>query len=123
MVRYIAIQHPSISLVPSSTIRFLVTIMYCIVMARSNVDTGLGDNCVVESEIDGLVWVPLDGAVVIFISTMLWQTSMKHIVPEEVALIQLLEVPLGPLWVWVALGEAADMYALVGGFVFLVTLI
>jgi len=121
--RYVAIHRPSIDLVPSSTISFLVTMMWGLVMAHGNVAMGVRDNCVVKSGIEGLVWVALDGAVVMSIAMMLWQVSMKYIVPAEVALIQLLEVPLGPLWVWVALDEAPDIYSLVGGIVFLVTLI
>jgi drug/metabolite transporter (DMT)-like permease len=41
----------------------------------------------------------------------------------EVALISLLEVVLGPLWVWLARGERPAAWSLVGGFVVLVAVV
>jgi drug/metabolite transporter (DMT)-like permease len=41
----------------------------------------------------------------------------------EVALITLLEVVLGPLWVWIAFSESPDAATLVGGMVVLVAVI
>ena len=41
----------------------------------------------------------------------------------EVALITLLEVVLGPLWVWIAFSETPDTATLVGGLVVLVAVI
>jgi drug/metabolite transporter, DME family len=41
----------------------------------------------------------------------------------EVALITLLEVVLGPLWVWIAFSESPDAATLLGGMVVLVAVI
>jgi drug/metabolite transporter (DMT)-like permease len=43
-------------------------------------------------------------------------TAGARLIPAaEVALISLLEVVLGPLWVWIALGETPAAIAVVGG--------
>jgi drug/metabolite transporter, DME family len=39
----------------------------------------------------------------------------KHVPAAELALLCLLEVVLGPAWVWFFLGETVDFYTLVGG--------
>ena len=41
----------------------------------------------------------------------------------EVALITLLEVVLGPLWVWIALGERPALIAIVGGVVVILAVV
>jgi drug/metabolite transporter (DMT)-like permease len=41
----------------------------------------------------------------------------------EVALITLLEVVLGPLWVWIALGERPALIAVVGGVVVILAVV
>jgi len=46
---------------------------------------------------------------------MLMVRAARHLAPHEIALIGLLEVVLGPLWVWVGAGEAPGRATLVGG--------
>jgi drug/metabolite transporter (DMT)-like permease len=47
----------------------------------------------------------------------------RLIPPAEVALITLLEIVLGPLWVWIALSETPASIAIVGGLVVVVAVI
>jgi drug/metabolite transporter (DMT)-like permease len=46
----------------------------------------------------------------------------RYITAPEVGLLMLLETVLGPLWVWLALGERASALSLTGGAIVLVTL-
>nr|WP_037257670.1 DMT family transporter [Rhodovibrio salinarum] len=46
----------------------------------------------------------------------------RYITAPEVGLLMLLETVLGPLWVWLALGERASALSLTGGGIVLVTL-
>jgi drug/metabolite transporter (DMT)-like permease len=39
----------------------------------------------------------------------------RHVPAAEVALLNLTEVVLGPLWVWLAYDEATGVYTLIGG--------
>jgi len=41
----------------------------------------------------------------------------------ELALLSMTEVVLGPIWVWLAIGEAADFYTLLGGAVIMAAII
>lgn len=43
--------------------------------------------------------------------------------PAEIALITLLEVLLGPLWVWIGVGETPSRYTIVGGAIIMLCLV
>lgn len=62
------------------------------------------------------------GLVVIPIAFGLITTGPRYITAPEVGLLMLLETVLGPLWVWLALGERAGVQALLGGSLVVVTL-
>ena len=61
------------------------------------------------------IWVFLMGAVVLPISFGLLTLGPRYIPAPEVGLILLLETALGPLWVWLVLGEGANAQVLTGG--------
>ena len=46
----------------------------------------------------------------------------RYIPAAEVSLMMLLEAILGPLWVWLALGENPGLYTLLGGAIIIITL-
>lgn len=46
---------------------------------------------------------------------MLMVRAARHLAPHEIALVSLLEVVMGPLWVWAGAGEAPGQATLVGG--------
>ena len=64
---------------------------------------------------DQVIWVVLMGAVVLPISFGLVTLGPRYIPAPEVGLILLLETALGPLWVWLVLGEGANAQVLTGG--------
>ena len=55
------------------------------------------------------------GAFQLALPCWLMVRAMRHLAPHEAALIALLEVVLGPLWVWLGVGEATPAATLQGG--------
>jgi drug/metabolite transporter (DMT)-like permease len=64
---------------------------------------------------DDVVWLALLGGGQIGLGLALLTVGARLIPATQVALITLLEVVLGPLWVWIALGERPGTATLVGG--------
>jgi drug/metabolite transporter (DMT)-like permease len=62
------------------------------------------------------------GVYMLPIGTALMFVGPRYIPAAEVGLLLLLESVLGPVWVWLALGEAPGGYTLVGGAIVLSTL-
>jgi drug/metabolite transporter (DMT)-like permease len=62
-----------------------------------------------------VVWLALLGAGQIGLGLALLTVGARLISATQVALITLLEVVLGPIWVWIALGERPGTATLVGG--------
>jgi len=60
-------------------------------------------------------WLALFGVVQIGLGLVLLTIGARLIPAAQVGLITLLEVVLGPIWVWIALGERPDTATLVGG--------
>lgn len=56
------------------------------------------------------------GTVQVGIPLILMTMAVRYLAAAEVALLAMLEVILGPIWVWLALGERPTALALVGGF-------
>lgn len=54
---------------------------------------------------------------------MLMVGAARHLAPHEIALLALLEVVLGPLWVWLGVGEAPTSSTLQGGALVLAALV
>ena len=65
----------------------------------------------------------INGAIVVPVSFGLILAGPRYISAPEVALLMLIETFLGPLWVWIGIGEYPGIYALVGGGIVVVTLI
>jgi drug/metabolite transporter (DMT)-like permease len=64
---------------------------------------------------DEVVWLALLGAGQIGLGLALLTVGARLIPATQVALITLLEVVLGPVWVWIALSERPSTGTLVGG--------
>ena len=62
------------------------------------------------------------GLVVMPVSLVLFVTAPRHILAPEVSLIFLLEMVLGPFWVWLALSEQPSALSMLGGGVVMATL-
>lgn len=54
---------------------------------------------------------------------MLMVGASRHLAPQEITLLALLEVLFGPLWVWLSVGERPSEASLEGGLVVLVALV
>ncbi len=63
------------------------------------------------------------GLVVLPVSLVLIAIGPRYLPAPEINLIMLLEIVLGPYWVWLALGEEPGFRAFVGGAIVLATLI
>lgn len=70
-----------------------------------------------------LVFLVLIGAFQMGVGLALFAAGARLINAAEVALITLIEVVLGPLWVWIAFSETPDTATLVGGLVVLVAVV
>jgi drug/metabolite transporter (DMT)-like permease len=64
---------------------------------------------------DDVVWLALLGAGQIGLGLALLTVGARLIPATQVALLTLLEVVLGPVWVWIALSERPSTATLVGG--------
>jgi len=54
---------------------------------------------------------------------MLMVSASRHLAPQEISLLALLEVLFGPLWVWLAVGERPTDASLQGGGIVLLALV
>lgn len=72
---------------------------------------------------DRVVWLVLLAFVVLPLSFTLVMTGPRYLQSAEVALLMLLETALGPLWVWLVLGEEPPAATLVGGTAIVLTLL
>jgi drug/metabolite transporter (DMT)-like permease len=68
-----------------------------------------------EISADDGFWLALLGCGQIGLGLVLLTAGARLIPAAQVGLITLLEVVLGPVWVWIALGEQPDNATLVGG--------
>ncbi len=55
------------------------------------------------------------GVVQIGLGMVLVTVGAQHVPAAQVSLLALLEVILGPIWVWIGVGEVPSIYALIGG--------
>ena len=68
---------------------------------------------------DSWIYVLLMGALVMPLSFGLITLGPRHVPAAEVALLMLLETVLGPLWVWLGVGETPSRATFIGGAVVL----
>ncbi|HKY95822.1 MAG TPA: DMT family transporter [Kiloniellales bacterium] len=84
--------------------------------------TGEGVATVLSLDALQWLWVVLMSLLVGPLAFALISAGPRYLPAAEVSLLILLETVLGPLWVWLALGEEPTPAALVGGAVVLLTL-
>lgn len=63
----------------------------------------------------GWLWLVTEGAIVMPIAMGLLSLSTRFVPASAVGLFLLLETALGPMWIWVAYGEAPATAAIIGG--------
>jgi len=71
---------------------------------------------------DDLGYLMIMGIYMLPVGTALMFIGPRYIPAPEVGLLLLLESVLGPVWVWLALGEKPGFYTLIGGAIVLSTL-
>jgi drug/metabolite transporter (DMT)-like permease len=73
--------------------------------------------------VSNVLWLALFGAGQIGLGLILLTIGARLIPAAQVALISLLEVVLGPLWVWLAVGEQPGAATLIGGTIVVVAVV
>ena len=68
-----------------------------------------------EASAHDLAWLASLGMFQLAVPCMMLVVASRHLPPAEVALLTLLEVLLGPLWVWLGVGETPAAATLAGG--------
>lgn len=104
--------HRARNMVPAMGLSGLVTALVALPLAQPFAPAALDFGVLL---IMGLVMLPL--------SFGLMFIGPRYIPAPEVGLVLLLEAVLGPLWVWLALGEDPGVRTLVGGAIVLATLV
>ena len=76
-----------------------------------------------RSGLHDLSILALLGIVQLALPCMLMVRAAKHLAPQEMALIGLLEVVLGPIWAWLGAGETMPPATIQGGLLVLAALV
>jgi drug/metabolite transporter (DMT)-like permease len=97
-------QRRDVSMAPATILSQLLLLIVFVPFATPS-DISAGDG----------VWLALLGGGQIGLGLVLLTIGARLIPAAQVALITLLEVVLGPVWVWMALGEQPDNATLAGG--------
>jgi drug/metabolite transporter (DMT)-like permease len=63
------------------------------------------------------------GVLILPLSILLLAFGTRYIPAPDVVMIMMLEAVLGPLWVWLVLGEVPSPYTVAGGGVILITIV
>ena len=101
-----------INMVPATAIAGLIAATVCAVFAASLSVTGRD-----------IMLLMLMGLFVLPVSFALITLAPRYLPAPEVGLVLLLETVLGPLWVWLALGERVSDLIILGGAVVVSTLV
>ena len=68
------------------------------------------------------LWIVIGSAIVLPLPVILLTTGARYLAAPEVPMLALLETVIGPLWVWLALGEEPGARSLIGGAVIVTAL-
>ncbi|CAJ1427810.1 unnamed protein product [Effrenium voratum] len=117
--RHCGMRRPDCSLVPAAMSGAWLAVLLSLAYAGGQV----GAACWPESGIWGWAWSVMDGSVCKPLCLVCLTIAPRYIMSSEVAMIMLLEVLLGPLLAWLALGEAPPDVTLAAGVVLFVVLL
>jgi drug/metabolite transporter (DMT)-like permease len=110
----IARRHRDVSMAPATGLAQLMLLIAAAPIALAGgVELGTSD----------VLWLALFGAGQIGLGLILLTIGARLIPAAQIALITLLEVVLGPLWVWLAVGERPGVATLIGGAVVVVAVV
>mmetsp|Transcript_53784 Transcript_53784/g.128152 ORF Transcript_53784/g.128152 Transcript_53784/m.128152 type:complete len:410 (+) Transcript_53784:108-1337(+) len=109
--RHAGLKHPDANMVPSIMASAFLSAIIALFWSHGRV----GEQCWPESGFTGWAYVATNGAVLMPIAFVCLATAPKYLLSAEVAMIMLLEVLLGPLLVWVFIGEAPSQITVFAG--------
>lgn len=104
-------RHREISMAPATCLSQALLIVSVAPLANSTVHAR------------ALVWLSLLGVVQLGLGLIFFTIGARLISAAEMALISMLEVVLGPLWVWIGLQERPNVATVVGGAIVLLAVI
>jgi drug/metabolite transporter (DMT)-like permease len=104
--------HKEVSMVPAAALGGLICALAALPFA-SPASIHMGD----------ILPIIIMGTIVLPFPLVMITVAPKLIPAPEVGLIMLLETALGPLWVWLVVGQRASVETLVGGGIILATLV
>ena len=99
----------SADMVPTVCVAGLIGALIALIAAGGDVGVNLND----------LFWCVLAGALQVGLGFMLYTMGARYIRAAELSLLGLIEVIIGPIWVWLLLTEVPDTYTVIGGAVVL----
>jgi drug/metabolite transporter (DMT)-like permease len=70
-----------------------------------------------------VIFLALLGILVVPLATLLLARGTQHLTAPDVTLIMMLETILGPIWVWLAMGETPDRATFAGGALIVATVV
>jgi drug/metabolite transporter (DMT)-like permease len=97
-------RYPSLAMAPINALAALLCAIFCWPLVPSGMPT-----------LTELLILAVFGATTTGLAYLLFLTGGRLIPSSEAGLIGLLDVVLGPLWVWLAFGEEPGVPALIGG--------
>jgi drug/metabolite transporter (DMT)-like permease len=95
---------PSLKLAPVNAIGSGLCVLLCLPLMSHTIPSA-----------SQLAVLALFGSTTSGLAYLLFMTGGRHIPAGEAGLIGLLDIVLGPLWVWIAFGENPGIAALIGG--------
>ncbi len=104
--------HAQVDLAPAALIGALFSCLFTLPLALP-----------FSANLHDLAILALLGVVQLALPCMLMVRAARHLSAQEISLIALLEVVLGPLWAWMFAGEAIGAATLQGGLVVLAALV
>eukprot|EP00928_Gymnodinium_smaydae_P053222 TRINITY_DN37264_c0_g1_i1.p1 TRINITY_DN37264_c0_g1~~TRINITY_DN37264_c0_g1_i1.p1 ORF type:complete len:385 (-),score=48.02 TRINITY_DN37264_c0_g1_i1:344-1333(-) len=109
--RHAGMVKPSATMVPASLPSSLISLAIGAAVSEGEV----GGECIPSSGFIG--WLPsiINGGIILPICLACFAIGPKYIFGSETGLIMLLEVLLGPLWVWLVYLEAPSIWTFCGG--------
>jgi len=99
----------STDMVPTVCVAGLIGAVIAFVIVKG--DVGVSNN--------DLFWCAVAGAFQVGLGFMLYTMGSRYVPAAELSLLGLIEVIIGPIWVWLLLNEVPDVYTVVGGVVVL----
>jgi drug/metabolite transporter (DMT)-like permease len=111
-------RHSEIDLVPSVALSGVVTASLCVVLLLA---TGTGWSGFAALDWSAIGWTVLNCGLFVPLALGLVAIAPRLLPAAEVSLLMLIEVVVGPLWVWWVLGEVPPSATLIGGAVILLS--